>query len=64
MSLFATTTRSPTMSLQVGRQARSAADNFFESPVLSNIVQEAVNLKCVSSLTGPLPRRRLSFVLS
>ena len=40
MSLFATTTRSPTKSAQVGRQARGAADNF-ESPVLSNTFQEA-----------------------
>ena len=41
-----------------------AGDNIFESLVLSNTVQEAVNLKCVSSLTGPLPRRQLFFVLS
>ena len=56
-------TCSPAMSLQVGRQARSAADNL-ESPVLNNIVQEAVNLKCVSSLAGPLPLWRLFFVVS
>ena len=44
MSLFETSTHSPTMSLQVARQARSAANNFFESLVLSNIVQEVDNL--------------------
>ena len=44
MSVFATTTRTLTMSVQVGRQARSAPDNYFESLVPSNIVQEPSSL--------------------